>query len=340
MTVWVVRAGRRGEDAKSVITDGISAVDFNLGSSALEFDNYDALREHLLRNFYADASSSQSATIAARQLWDFAKEIQVDDLIVQPQSRPKVISIGKVSGPYQFRPEQKRPHIRPVEWKATDIPRHAFNQELLDVINRHGTVIPVRIEDAESRINRIVDGYLNNSPVPDSEPQATLSQDLSPVDLEEQIEDRILARIQQKFSGVRLEYLVASILRAAGYKALETRRGPDGGVDVVAGRGEMGFDQPRLCVQVKSGRGAVDIHEYNRLQGNIQNYGAEHGLLVSLGDFTRAVRNENERSFFKIRLWGPVEIVDKLLETYDELPDDIQQDVPLRNRRILVESDL
>ena len=159
------------------------------------------------------------------------------------------------------------------------------------------------------------------------------------VDLEEEISSRIINRIRQRFYGTRLEYLVASILRASGYHAIETRQGPDGGVDVVAGQGDMGFGHPRLCVQVKSGRNPVDIADYNRLQGNIGSIGADHGLLVSLGDFTRPVRIENERSFFQIRLWGPNDLVDRLLETYDDLPADIQSEIPIRKRGILIESE-
>ena len=346
MTVWVVRAGRRGEDAESVIAHGISAVDFNLPQSALDFATREALQEHLSNSTYAD-ESSQSAASAARQLWTFANEIQVGEFVVQPQRRPKrVISIGKVAGPYQFRPDQKRPHTRPVEWVATDIPRLAFDADLLEATGRRPTVFPVNAADAEARINQMVDRQSKNSESADAEHPVAPVEDLTPADfgeqsdLEEQIEDRIIERIRQKFPGVRLEYLVTNILQASGYNALQTRPGPDGGVDVVAGRGEMGFDQPRLCVQVKSGSGPVGVADYNRLQGNIQSYGADHGLLVSLGDFTKTVRNENERSFFKIRLWGPEEIAARLLETYDRLPDDIRQDVPLKNRRILVETDL
>lgn len=188
------------------------------------------------------------------------------------------------------------------------------------------------------RVIRMTERPADNSPSAAPETAVAPDKNSPPVDLEKQIKARILARIQQKFPGIRLGYLVTSILAASGYNALQTRPGPDGGVDVVAGRGEMGFDQPRLCVQVKSGRDQVGLPDYNRLQGNIKTYGADHGLLVSLGDFTRTVRNENERSYFEIRLWGPEELVDKLLETYDKLPETIRQDLPLRNLRIPVET--
>ena len=92
-------------------------------------------------------------------------------------------------------------------------------------------------------------------------------------------------------------------------------------------------------MQAKSGRNPVDIADYNRLQGNIGSYGADHGLLVGLGDFTRAVRHENERSFFQIRLWGPRDLADKLVETYDNLPADIQSEIPIRKRGILIETE-
>ena len=99
----------------------------------------------------------------------------------------------------------------------------------------------------------------------------------------------------------------------------------------------MGFGEPGLCVQVKSGRTPVDRPTYQQLQGNIGNFGAGHGLLVSLGDFTAAVRRANEQSFFEIRLWGPYELVQRLLETYDDLPQDVRADIPLQDRKVLVE---
>lgn len=229
--------------------------------------------------------------------------------------------------------------MRSVDWKTPDVPRSYFDRDLLNSMGGLATVFRVRANNAEARIDGILGKHLSGDIATDGEPVSPVNEKPEfQVDLEEQIYDRIVDRIRDRFSGTRMEYLVAEILRASGYRALETRPGPDGGVDVLAGQGDMGFGDPRLCVQVKSGRGAVDLPDYNRLQGNIGSFGAEHGLLVSLGDFTKAVQNENERSFFQIRLWGPNDLVDKLLETYDDLPDDVRREIPLRNRRILIET--
>lgn len=311
------------------MSGGIVGVDFGRRESVAEFVSRESLRE--------DVMVGGEGRNAADQLWSFSHEIRNGDMIVLPRKLPRVIAVGWVSGDYEFRPEMEAQHVRPVHWIAQDIPRTDFDQDLLYSFGGLATVYRVRASDAETRIQRKLDQMSGVTP---SAPESALAEgeeEEFKVDLEGQINDRVIDRIRQRFSGTRLEYLVAEILRASGYRALQTRQGPDGGIDVVAGQGDMGFGHPRLCVQVKSGRSAVDIAEYDRLQGNIRSYGADHGLLISLGDFTRAVRNENERSFFQIRLWGPYDLVDKLLETYDDLPDDIRSEIPLRNRRILIE---
>ena len=342
MPVWVVRAGRRGEGEEFALAEGIASIGFGLRRSVAEFANRDDLRDHLISDTYKDSSANAAAS-AAGQLWNFAHAIGIGDMIVLPRKQPRVVAIGTVVGAYEYMPELAThldtPHVLAVDWKARDIPREDFDQDLIYSLGGLATVYRVRASNARSRIELIMTRHLAGPLSDGRDPDAPADDEVFQIDLEEQISERILDRIRQMYSGVKLEYLVASILRASGYNALETRRGPDGGIDVVAGQGDMGFGQPRLCVQVKSGRSAVTRPEYDQLRGNINTFGADHGLLVSLGDFTRDVRVENERSFFQIRLWGPNDLVDKLLETYDALPDDIQKDIPLRNRRVLVETE-
>ena len=329
MTVWVVRAGGRGEWEELFTSEGIAAIHFGLRQSVANFDSRESLRAHMIEN-----GGSRSG---ADQLWRFSHEICDGDMIVLPQKLSKSIAVGRVSGGYVFRPDMEAQHVRPVRWMAQDIPRADFDQDLLYSFGGLATVFRAQASDAETRIQRMLDQISGTTPSTPVSATTEVEEEEFKVDLEEQINDRIVEHIRRRFSGADLENLVAEILRASGYHALETRRGPDGGTDIVAGRGEMGFGQPRLCVQVKSGRYRVDISEYNRLQANIRNIGADHGLLVSLSGFTTPVLNENERSFFQIRLWGPNELIDRLSETYDNLPDGIRSEIPLRNRRILIE---
>ena len=330
MTVWVVRGGRRGEFEETFLSEGLVGIHFGLQQSVLDFENRESLREFLVPR----------GRSAADQLWRFSTEIEIDDTVVLPRKWPKVIAVGRMTGIYEYRPNLDAPHVRSVNWEAIDIPRSNFDQDLLFSIGGTMTVFRVLASDAQSRIDTIKSDYLAGLPSSETGTVAiTIPEEEFKVDIEEQINDRVIDRIRQKFSGTKLEYLVAEVLKASGYRTLQTRQGPDGGIDVVAGPGDLGFGHPRLCVQVKSGKSPVDLPEYDRLRGNINSFGADHGLLVSLSEFTGKVRNENERSFFQIRLWGPYELVDKVLETYDDLPEDIREDMPLRSRRILIETE-
>ena len=145
----------------------------------------------------------------------------------------------------------------------------------------------------------------------------------------------------KKLSKSQLRSLVASILRASGYYATETNVSTGTGVDILAGAGGLGFGKPHLCVQARHHTHSVPmgLREYKQFQKSVVDVGAQYGLLVSLADFACDVRKKNERSFFQIRLWGPYELVDRLLETYDSLPAEIRAEIPLQTRRVPIESE-
>ena len=341
MAVWVIKGGRTGEHEDAFLEKGVVSLGFGLQQSIADFADRDALRAVVENRNGAD------------QMWRFYDEVGTGDLVVLPRKRTRQVAVGRFNSPYAYRPEavsSGAPHVRGVEWQATDIPRSHFDQDLLYSFGALQTFSqPRRAPDAEARIEHIAGAYLglasSSEPGPAEIPPvgSSVSDGASSVDFEDEtdlnlkIRDRIIAIIRGKYPGVELERLVAAVLEASGYTVLQTRRGADGGIDVVAGSGELGFGQPRLCVQVKSGRSLVDLPDYNRLQGNVRSFGADHGLLVSLSGFTRAVHNENERSFFEIRLWDADALVQRLLEVYGNLPLEIRRDIPLENRLMPVD---
>ena len=112
--------------------------------------------------------------------------------------------------------------------------------------------------------------------------------------------------------------------------------GPDGGVDIIAGRGPLGFESPRLVVQVKSGDAQVNVKTFRELNGVINSFGAESGLIVSWGGFQNQVYKEAAREYFKIRLWDADDLVQMIQENYDNLPEDIQTELPLKKIWVLI----
>lgn len=336
MAVWVIKGGSSGEYEDAFLEKGVVAIGFGLRQSITDFADRDALRSHIDNRAGAD------------QLWRFYREINNGDIVALPLKRPREVAVGRIAGPYAYRPELGgAPHARSVEWQVTDIPRSHFDRDLLNSMGSQLTLSQPGAPNAEARIDRIAKAYLGILPVGEPElaeiPPAGIAGDESAfsadpseeIDIDREIRDRIIARLRQKFAGVRLEYLVASILKTSGYVVLQTRQGADGGIDVLAGKGDMGFGEPRLCVQVKGRTSPVDLAEYDRLRGNIATFRAQHGLLVSLGGFTRPVHDRNEQSFFEIRLWGPEELAQRLLDGYDSLPQDIRADIPLETVRVL-----
>src|SRR5690606_14991330 len=101
--------------------------------------------------------------------------------------------------------------------------------------------------------------------------------------------------IGRKFKGRKMEQLVEAILKAQGYETNLCPEGADGGVDILAGRGAMGFDAPRLCVQVKSGDSPLGREILDQLQGVMHKFKADHGLLVSWGGFKSTTIEEARR---------------------------------------------
>lgn len=68
-------------------------------------------------------------------------------------------------------------------------------------------------------------------------------------DLEELARDQIARLIEARFKGHGLTRLVEAILKAQGYTTYRSPEGADGGADILAGAGPLGFGAPRLCVE-------------------------------------------------------------------------------------------
>ena len=188
-----------------------------------------------------------------------------------------------------------------------------------------------RIErnDAEQRVRALMAGCTGDRPEPPAVPRPP-PPPAAPPDLERQCQDLIRDRIAQKFKGHRLATLVAAVLEAQGFRARVSPPGPDGGVDILAGSGPLGFDAPRLAVQVKSQDAKVDVRLLRELAGVMSRFGAEHGLLVGWGGFNQPVRAEAAADHFRIRLWDAADLVGAVAEHYPDLPPQVRAQIPLK----------
>jgi len=305
MTVWLVRAGRSGERETLALEQSLSVLGWQEMPDLSNVNSKEAL-EVLIRDTYPDAGKRRIANWTT-QLWAFRSRIQVDDLVTLPLKQQSAVAIGKITGSYKYRPDLPADsrHTRSTKWLKTDVPRSKFGQDLLYTLGAFLTVCKVERNNAEERIKAIIAGQAPPAPVT-SEGGV---EDGGPIDLEQYAQDDISAFIGQVFKGHELTRLVDEILMAQGYNTLVSPEGADGGIDIVAGAGPMGFDAPRLGVQVKSGDSPIDVKVLRELQGALKNFGADQGLLVSWGGFTGPLLKEARRLHFAIRLWDAGQVV-------------------------------
>ncbi len=272
--------------------------------------------------------------------------------MVMPLKTRAVIAIGHVTGPYAYRTDlgEAQRHTRSVEW-VKEVPRNAFAQDLLYSFGSFMTVCRVQRNDAEARVVAVLAGKSDpalssrfavgnsGSKVPASLKEAVASADdtATAVDLTEVADDAIRLKIGTTFKGHKLSTLIGAMLETQGYRVVISPPGADGGVDIVAGKGPLGFDPPRLVVQVKSQDSAVDVGVLRELQGVMRQFSAQQGLLVAWGGVTKPLAKEAQRLFFEIRIWEADDVVKALQQSYDQLSEEIQADLPLKRIWVLAD---
>ncbi|MDP9370107.1 MAG: restriction endonuclease, partial [Chloroflexota bacterium] len=149
-------------------------------------------------------------------------------------------------------------------------------------------------------------------------------------DLEQLAQDQIAQLILSRLKGHGLARLVEAILRAQGYSTYRSEEGPDGGIDILAGSGQLGFGETRLCVQVKSQDTPVEAKTLNELRGAMTSVNANQGLLVSWSGYKGSVQKLIASSFFSVRLWTQKELLDALFTHYDQLDEELKAELPLK----------
>jgi restriction system protein len=259
------------------------------------------------------------------------------DWAIVPSKRKPAIHVAEITGPYVFDSKADDPyyHYRAVKWIAKDVPRSVFDQDLLYTFGAFTTICEIHRNDAEKRVRELAakdwEGSTGTATADRGKTAVVPTEPVeADVDLERLARDQIAKLIIAQYKGHGLARLVDAILRAQGYTTFVSPAGPDKGVDLLAAPGPLGFGNPRLCVQVKSGDAPVDRPTLDQLIGTMQNVQADQGLLVSWGGFKSSVDKEEPTQFFRVRLWNQDKLIEELLTHYDRLDEDIRAELSLK----------
>ena len=341
--VWLVRAGANGEDEVAALEQNLAIIGFTEFPDMTDVADADALLAGV-RQANPEAPERRIRNWVF-QMVAFALRMCQGDMVALPlKTRPGRVALGRVTGSYTYRKiEGVNRHTRPVEWIRTDVSRSDLGQDLLYSLGALMTVCRIQRNEAERRFNFVLAG----KPDPGSDTPAdgsgaigideeTIRDDRVILNIAELAHQQILDHIRSRFTGHDLARLVDAVLRAEGYTTRLSPPGPDGGVDILAGRGSLAFEGPRICVQVKASTGPTDVTVFRSLKGTMQTFQATQGLLVSWGGFTRSLEREAKQDFFAVRLWHAGDLVSAIYRTYENLPEQIQAEIPLERVWMLV----
>lgn len=335
MAIWLVRAGARGEFEKKFLDENRIYLTWSGLSQDLSTLRDRGQLRSLLEDVYPDAPRGR-ITNNLGQIWGFSMGIDRGDWVVLPSKQKPAIHIAEVKGDYTFNPDSEDPfyHYREIRWIVQDVPRSNFDQDLLYSFGAFMTVCRVSRNDAEERIRRMADNQWRSTGPILSDRKRLEEDSIESGDGLEDIEqagrDQVAKLILARFQGHGMARLVDAVLRARGYTTYLSPEGPDKGIDILAAPEPMGFGEPRVCVQVKSGDSALDRPTLDQLIGTMQNVQASHGLLVSWGGFKSSVDKEEATQFFRVRLWDQGDLINQVLTHYDKLDDDIRTELPLK----------
>ena len=344
MSIWLIRAGRSGEYESKFLSENRVYVTWDGYSEDLsQFSSQEELRASLAA-YYPDEKLGTIKNWSS-QIWPFAHRMEIGDWVVLPSKKKASIHFGKLKGNYVFHPEGPDPyfHSRQIEWFATDIPRSNFDQDLLYSFGAFMTICRISRNNAEQRIYDMEkNGWKSQVSSITATPNEELEEStegISGTDVERYAKDQIVKFIEARFAGHGMARLVEAILEAKGFFTHRSPEGPDKGVDLLAASGPLGFDGPRICVQVKSGDTPVDRPTLDQLVGAMQNFGADRGLLVSWAGFKSTVDKEIPAQFFRVRLWDQDQLIDELLGCYPKLNEELKAELPFKRIWSIAQAD-
>jgi len=335
MAIWLIRAGSRGEYEQKFIQENRVYLTWDDLDQDLAKMKERADLTALLVSLYPDAKPKTVQNWVS-QIWPFAHEIKKGDLVVLPSKSQPVIYFGEISGDYTSEPAGPNPffHWRPVKWMTDAVPRAHFSQDLLYSFGAFLTICRIQRNNAEQRITAMrANGWKPETAAAASKPAAAAQasdETAEDSDLEELARDRIARLVEARFKGHHLTRLVEAVLQAQGYTTYRSPEGADGGADILAGAGPLGFESPRLCVEVKSETAQIGREAVDKLLGAMTKFNSDQGLFVAWGGFKGNVQKELANQFFRLRLWTQKELLEQLFEQYDRLDDELKAELPLK----------
>lgn len=322
---WMVRAGEAGRIVADFERLNVVAVGWSAVGDLTQFASVDAIRTAVTRA-YPD-SKPGNVIISGSTLMKFRSAFSQGDRVVTYDPPAREYLLGTVSGEYAFRPGliPEYPHTRPIRWSG----RVSRDRLSASAKNTLGSIVTLfqPSDEALAELETLLSG--KPTPVAPLVVEVEEIAELNEVRLDavakaqEFLKDRLL-----KLSPEEMEALIASLLRAMGYKARVTPKGADGGRDVIASPDGLGFQSPRIIAEVKHRpRERMGPEHIRSFLGGLRS--GDCGLYVSIGGYTREARYEADRATVPLTLVTLDDLANLIVEHYESFDAEGRTLVPL-----------
>jgi len=292
----------------------------------------------LIKHYAANRPEFKEKTIlsGASQVWRFLNEVRVGDWVLTYHPGKREYLVGEIKGPAKPEPELQDIGIalsRKTDWFGS-LSRDVLSATTKNSLGSTLTLFKVP-ENASLEVQRVL-ASPNSQPSAKSKGSAPevvgeAGEPEGPEALLQETEARAQDFIQDRIAALdwaEMQELVAGILRAMGYKTRVSKPGADRGVDVFASPDGLGFETPRIVVEVKHRQGQVGSKEIRSFLGG--RHKDDRGLYVSTGGFTRDARYEAERAAIPVTLWESEDLARYLIDHYEQADNDTRQLIPLK----------
>lgn len=322
MALWVLRWHRAGDREQQMLEQSVAGIGWVRLPDLSSFQDREALMA-AYRRAYPSARGARLASDVG-QLHAFVHSARRGDLVALPLKGRTPVAIGEIIGDYAYRTDlgPEIVHARAVRWIRTAIPRSQLDQDLDSAFDSPINFSRVQRSRAEERARQIA-----ASPALDDTSSFASDRQNS----EQRARAEILDHIRRTFPGSRLARLVGAVLQARGAltvpAGLESRESE---ATILAAVRQRHSERLRLCVQVEPANRPLDRNELYRFKDALASLQAEQGLLVSWGGFTDDTRREVAAASLGISLWDAQDLLDAIFTGYEQLPEDVRAEIPLK----------
>ncbi len=155
MAVWIVRGGNNGECEATALEYNLALIGWPAMGDLTDVSSRDKMRD-ILQQSYPNSPLGRIRNHTT-SLWYFRDNIEVGDLIVMPRKGQKIVTVGKVLGEYEYRPDfREYPNVRAVRWMNPEVSTDSLTPDLWEAVTRPVRTVSKLREDRENLLRDIL----------------------------------------------------------------------------------------------------------------------------------------------------------------------------------------